>query len=301
MKTARFIAAATLTALLVIPARGEAMSADAKQDLLAYRIAVTACRRIKPGIPELFVSSAVHAQLQVLRRPSYLGAIAMMYYCAHDFSMVRKFADLGTSHHDPLSEWILGGMYYHGVPGAGVAADPTKAFAYFMQSARQGFPLGLVSAGMDLVHGEGTAPNPKKGAALVRLAAMQGNTIAMRDMGEFYLHGIGGPPNSQRAISWLSRAAAAGDSWSRRWLAAHHRPPVEAGAPSSAASVAPQPRAQPESITAAAPAAHAPVDHQQQLRELQQFWTLYFHASHARVVDFGAPALVQPVGFGGAP
>ena len=92
MKTARLIAAATLTALLVIPARGGAMSADAKQDLLAYRIAKTACRRIQPGSHQLLVSSAVHAQLQLLSRPSYLGAITVMYYCARDFSMERGFS-----------------------------------------------------------------------------------------------------------------------------------------------------------------------------------------------------------------
>lgn len=286
-----------LSALLTIPAYGATMTPLAKRDVMALRLVQIACRNWKPGQP-FTTRAATAAQSQAL---SGAGAAAASFNCMHNYIGELNWATRGASLHDPLSEWLLGGMYNSGVPGASVAADPAKAFAYFMRSARQGFPEGLMAAGIALLRGQGAAPNPKRGAALVLRAAQEGLPLAMRITGVLYMHGVGVPPDRQRAIFWIERAAAAGDPQARQWLATQHVSPTAAGSPSGSAVSPPQPSAQTQAAVASAPVVQTPVDHQQELRELQQFWTLYFQASHARVVDFGAPALVQPVGFGGAP
>jgi TPR repeat protein len=273
------------------------MSPDAKRDLQAWNIATLSCHQQHPGETHIRQPN----QLLRLGRPAFLGGMARLFTCLRANVGAVKFATEGAAVQDPLSEWILGTIYHDGLPGAGIAANPTKGFAYFMQSARQGFPLGLLYAGGALIQGSGTAPNPKMGAALILRLAMHGVPLAMRIMGGLYLHGTGVPPDPQRALYWLKRAAAAGDPVSRQWLAAHQHAPVETGARSTPTSPEPHPGTQAQSAAASAPAVHAPVDHQQELEQLQRFWTLYFNASHAQVVDFGTPALVRPVGFGGAP
>ena len=300
MKTAYVVASIALSALLTIPARSAKITPDARQDVMALRVVDIACRQLQPGKP-ITLRPATAAQSQALHGPSGVGATAAAFNCTRNYIGELNSARRGASLHDALSEWLLGGLYNTGVPGSGIAADPAKSFAYFMQSARQGFPQGLIAAGVALIEGHGTAPNAKMGAALVLRAAMQGVPLALRIMGELYLHGTGVPLDPQRAEVWLKDAAAEGDPQARQWLAAHQHAPVETGASSSLASPAAQPSTQAEPAAASAPAVHAPVDHQQELEQLQRFWTLYFNASHAQVVDFGTPALVQPVGFGGAP
>jgi len=287
------ISAFSLGVLLTIPARSRAMTPAVQQDMLAWRIAVVSCHQQHPG-----EASITHpAQLRTLHKPAFLGGMAMLFYClrVHGIGTLR-FARMGAEIHDPLSQFVLGALYANGRPGTGVATDPAKSFAYFMLSARQGLPFGNFAAGLDLVQGSGTSPDPRAGAAWIRRAAVQGLPVAMRTMGTLYLHGTGVPRNQQLADAWIKRAAAAGDQPSKQWLAAQHAPAAASGSPSTPPSAAGQPSALSESIAASTPA-----DHQQELQQLQQFWTLYFNASHARIVDFGAPALVEPVGFGGRP
>ncbi len=290
MRITGVISVLALSALLTMPARSRAMTPDAQQDMLAWRIAETACHQQQPGEAKI----TQPAQLRTLRKPASLGGMATLFYCLREIGALR-FATAGAAIHDPLSESVLGELYLNGWPG-GVAADPAKSFAYFMRSARQGLPFGSFAAGLDLVQGSGAARNPPAGAALIRRAAVQGLPAAMRVMGALYLHGVGVPRNQQLAAAWIKRAAAAGDQQSRQWLAAQHAPPAESAPLLSPASPAGQPSAQSEPVGAS-----TPVDQQQKVQQLQQFWTLYFKASHARVVDFGAPALVEPVGFGGRP
>ncbi len=300
MKISYVAASVALSALLTIPARGATMTPDARQDVTALGVVEIACRGLQPGKP-ITLRPATAAQSQALHGPSGMGATAAAFNCTHNYIGELNSARRGAALHDALSQWILGELYSTGLPAAGIGADPAESFAYLMQSARQGFPQGLLAAGVALIEGQGTAANPKLGAALVLRAAMQGVPAALRVMGELYLHGIGVPFDPRRAEVWLKDAAAEGDPQARRWIAEHQHSSAAAGARSSAASAAPQPRAQADSTSASAPAGRAPVDHQQELEELQRFWTLYFKASHARVVDFGAPALVQPVGFAGPP
>ena len=293
MRITGVISAFALGVLLTIPARSRAMTPDVQQDLLAWQIAMVSCHQQHPGE----ASITQPAQLHTLRKPALLGGMAVFFYClrVHGISTLR-FARMGAAIHDPLSEFVLGELYRKARPGTGVAADPAKSYAYYLESARQGFPAGSLAVGIDLLHGRGTPPDPQAGATWIRRAAVEGLPVAMRAMGALYLHGVGVPPNHRLAVFWLRRAAAAGDQPSRQWLAAQHAPAAASGAPSTPPSAAGQPSAPSEST-----AASTPVDHQQELQQLQQFWTLYFNASHARIVDFGAPALVEPVGFGGRP
>lgn len=293
MRIARVLALFAVTALLTAPARSRMMSPAVQQDILAWRIAVVSCHQQHPGE----ASIAEPAQLRTLRKPAFLGGMAMLFYCLRVHGIgALKFARAGAAIHDPLSQFVLGELYSNGRPGTGVATDPAKSFAHFMLSARQGLPFGSFAAGLDLVQGSGAPRNPPAGAAWIRRAAVQGLPAAMRVMGVLYLHGVGVPPNHKVAVSWIKRAAAAGDQPSRQWLAAQHAPAAASVSPSTPTSPAGRPSAPSESIAASTPA-----DHQQALQQLQQFWTLYFNASHARIMDFGAPALVEPVGFGGRP
>jgi hypothetical protein len=99
------------------------------------------------------------------------------------------------------------------------------------------------------------------------------------------------PPNDVKARKWITLAAAHGDIQARQWIASH---PANTVPPQTVASTPPQPAAP------RAPAAVTPsvADNQQTLQNLQRFWTLYFQASNAQVVDFGEPALVRPVEYG---
>ena len=104
-------------------------------------------------------------------------------------------------------------------------------------------------------------------------------------MGSAYLHGWGGLPKSgAQTVYWWEKAAAQGYKPAIVGLQELQHPQQVAVAHSA-----------PQSAPAAPPA-----DRQRVVQSLQSFWILYFRASNAQVLDFGAPALVRPVGFGGA-
>ncbi len=192
----------------------------------------------------------------------------------------RKAATQGLAQ----AEFNLGA--YHANGEGGLHPNPVKALYWFRKAAAQGLAQAEFSLGTYHAKGEGGLhPNPVKALYWFRKAAAQRNAQAEYVLGFYHAKGEGGlHPNSVKALYWYRKAAAQGFKPAIAKLQALENSPR-----TKLARSAPQP--------AQAPAA-APIDNERVARSLQSFWTLYFRASNAQVVDFGTPALVRPVGFG---
>ena len=186
------------------------------------------------------------------------------------------------------AEYDLGVDYHRGEDG--LPQDPAKAAYWYEKSAKQGFAPAEFNLGVDYHRGEDGLPqDPAKAAYWYEKSAKQGYARAEFNLGVYYYKGKGGlPQDPAKAVSWFRKAAAQGLKPAIAALQRLQHPP-----PQVATVTTPPP----------APAAvSTPVaDNQQALQNLQRFWTLYFQASNAQVVDFGEPALVRPVSFGDAP
>ena len=185
-----------------------------------------------------------------------------------------------------LAAWALGLT-------AQAHAQTTPNTATLMQQANAGNAQAECDLGIDYDYGKGGLPqDPAKATYWYEKSAKQGYAFAENNLGGDYNQGKDGlPQDPAKAIYWYREAAAHGFKPAIAALQRLQHPPQQAVA-------TPPPAAAPPP----APAARAPVaDNQQTLQALQRFWTLYFQASNAHVVDFGEPALVRPVGFGGAP
>ena len=182
-----------------------------------------------------------------------------------------------------LAAWALGLT-------AQAHAQTTPNTAALMQQANAGNAPAEYDLGVDYHRGEDGLPqDPAKAAYWYEKSAEQGYARAEFNLGVYYYKGKGGlPQDPAKAVSWFRKAAAQGLKPAIAALQRLQHPP-----PQVATVTTPPP----------APAAvSTPVaDNQQALQNLQRFWTLYFQASNAQVVDFGEPALVRPVSFGDAP
>lgn len=210
-----------------------------------------------------------HMMLEALPIAAQLGGFALIWYCHRQLPHAFQYANRGAKMHDPLAEAMLGTMEAAGIPDILLAADAKAALHWNLAAARMGFPLGEYQLGVDL------------------------------------WHGVGGPRDGPGAIRWMKRASASGSKEAQRWLASH-----KTNSPQTTRVAAATPP-KPPAVQTAAPsvpvaqgtaAVPSPVANDgQRPRSLKRFWTLYFQASHAQVVDFGEPALLRPVGFGTTP
>ena len=173
----------------------------------------------------------------------------------------------------------------------------TGAFLQLQDAATQGDPAARTILGIVYESGQGVPQNLPLALHWYQLAAHQGYARAQDSLGFMYYKGKGVTQNLPLAVHWYQRAAQQGFEPAIESLRAlqqqmrrtTHAQPVQTPAAAPAPTVAQR--------ASAAPPVH---DRQQSLRNLQRFWTLYFQAAHAHLVDFGAPALVQPVGFSAA-
>lgn len=236
------------------------------QDTRALAIARTSCARRWSVV-------RAHMALSALSKPAQLGGWAVFLDCHQQLPHAFESARRGAQRSDPLAEAMLGHIELQGIPGV-FAANRAAGLHWTRASARQGLPYGEYQFGLDL------------------------------------WRGVGGRHDTARAIHWMKSAAAAGSEAAQRWLAAHqtHLPPatdVAASTPRTPPSA--QSAAQAATVTRSSAAvepqepAAPPADDQRVAQSLRSFWILYFNASNAKVVDFGAPALVQPVDFGRPP
>ena len=270
------------------------------------------CKPLGGGVPRglvlcLFtagivgVGTIVSAQVQnapalsVLVRDAEAGIPAAQYDLAIDYSRgedglpknaaqaVGWYEKAATQGYAP-AETNLGNAYFNGWDG--LRKNATQAVYWWEKAAAEGDAPAESNLGSAYLHGWGGLP---KNAALAvhwyEKAAAQGGTGGEFNLGSAYLHGWNGLPKSGAQTDyWWAKAAAQGykpaivalqELQHRQQVAVAHSAP-------QSAPVAP------------------PADRQRVVQSLRSFWILYFRASNAQVLDFGAPALVRPVGFGGA-
>ena len=171
----------------------------------------------------------------------------------------------------------------------------TNAFRQLQDASRQGDSAAQTALGAMYVTGQGVTPNLPRAVHWYQLAARQGIAQAQYSLGFIYATGKGVTPNLPRAVHWFQLAARQGYKPAIKGLRVLQQLQRTAHARSLQSPAAPAPAGAQRASTA------SPVhDQQQSVRNLQRFWTLYFQAAHARLVDFGAPALVQPVSFAAA-
>ena len=170
-------------------------------------------------------------------------------------------------------------------------AQTTPNTATLMQQANAGNAQAECDLGIDYDYGKGGLPqDPAKAAYWYEKSAKQGYARAEFNLGIDYYKGEDGlPQNPDKAGYWFRKAAAQGLKPAIAALQRLQHPP-----PQVATVTTPPPAPPPAPAAVSTPIA----DNQQALQNLQRFWTLYFQASNAQVVDFGEPALVQPVSFG---
>ena len=220
-------------------------------------------------------------------------ALAHAFIYQHNTNAFRQLQD-ASRQGDSAAQTALGAMY---VTGQGVTPNLPRAVHWFQLAARQGDARAQNNLGSMYATGKGVTPNLPRAFHWYQLAARQGFARAQYTLGYMYATGKGVTPNLPRAVRWYQLAARQGYKPAIKRLralqqqlqrTAHARPlPAPAAAPAPAGA---------QRASTASPV-H---DQQQSVRNLQRFWTLYFQAAHARLVDFGAPALVQPVSFAAA-
>ena len=223
-------------------------------------------------------------------RAAALGRAVMSQHNTGAFLQLQDAATQG----DPAARTILGMVYES---GQGVPQNLPLAVHLYQLAAHQGYALAQTNLGVMYYKGNGVPQNLPLAVHWYRLAAKQGRARAQAILGSMYQHGKGVIQNLPLAVHWYQRAAQQGFEPAIERLRAlqqqmrrtTHAQPVQTPAAAPAPTVAQR--------ASAAPPVH---DRQQSLRNLQRFWTLYFQAAHAHLVDFGAPALVQPVGFSAA-
>ena len=256
-------------------------------------------------------------------------ALARAFVSQHNRSAFVQLQDAATQG-DPAAGTVLGVMYQN---GKGVTPNLPLAFHWYRLAAHQGYAPAQTNLGFMYQQGQGVTPNLPLAVHWYRLAAQQGDAVAQFNLGNMYNNGKGVTQNLPLAVHWYQLAAHQGYApaqdnlgimyakgrgvtqnfptavhWFQLAARQGYKPAIE-----RLRALQQQMRrtahAQPVQTPAAAPtpavaqraSAAPPIpDRQQSLRNLQRFWTLYFQAAHAHLVDFGAPALVQPVGFSAA-
>ena len=194
---------------------------------------------------------------------------------------------------DADAEDDLGTAYYTGE--GGLPKSDVQAVKWWEKAAAQGAASAEVNLGNSYYKGSGGLT--KSGVQAVKWwerAAAQGYAPAEYRMGLAYILGVGQlTQDPVQAVKWWEKAAAQGYAPAIAQLRSLRHQQQEAVAQS-------RPRAKEAAVVHSARSAPAapPPDHQRLVRSLQSFWALYFRASDAQVVDFGAPALVRPVSFG---
>ncbi len=184
-----------------------------------------------------------------------------------------------------LAAWALGLT-------AQAHAQTTPNAATLMQQANAGNAQAENHLGVDYSGGYGGLPlDPAKAVYWFAKSAKQGNASAENNLALDYETGGGGlPKDLVKAAYWYRQCAAQNGVTGAFCGMSLHR--VQMKEQQVAAATPPPAQLAAPAVTALV------VDNQQALQNLQRFWTLYFQASNAQVVDFGEPALVRPVSFG---
>ena len=118
-----------------------------------------------------------------------------------------------------IAQSITGcGCYY----GLGMDVDYKQAFAYFRESADQGYAPSQSNLGVLYREGRGTLCDNGKAMDYFRLAADQGHSYAQVELGCMYRDGLGVPQDVSKAAAWLEKAAKQGNWEAQYYLGEIH-------------------------------------------------------------------------------
>jgi hypothetical protein len=206
-------------------------------------------------------------------------------------------------------------------PGAAVLCSTLALLATVMLSiaavahARTSLPLSRIRAlaeqgnqraelqlGFYYDQGKGGLPqDPRLAAKWYMKSAEQGYRRAEYNLGVYYYYGKGGLPQDPRlAVIWIKKSAAQNFPIAINGLRALENAHAQTRT-TVAHATAPSASQPATSVMPASAAPLATTDNQQRDQSLRSFWQAYFQHSNAKLVEFGTPALVQPVSFAGPP
>ena len=199
-----------------------------------------------------------------------------------------------------VAEYDLGFCYQRGK--GGLPQDPRLAVSWIKKSAEQGDRVAEFALAFYYYYGKGGLPqDPRLAVSWTKKSAEQGYRRAEYDLGVYYGKGEGGLPQDPRlAVSWIKKSAA--QNWPSAINVLRALENAHAQTRTTVAHATAPSASQP--ATSVMPASAAPLattDNQQRDQSLRSFWQAYFQHSNAKLVEFGTPALVQPVSFAGPP
>ncbi len=250
-------------------------------------------------------------------------------------SRIRALAEKGNAE----AQYDLGLYYDFGA--SGLPKSLRLAEKWYLKSAMQGNRRAQFNLAFCYRYGRNRSPGKLRLAEIwYRHSAALGYWRAEFFLAQAYKHGgMGEPHNVRLAQLWFRKSAEQKGAirWARRMgdtpamifadrlaeipgksrsfqvigldnSAAHRSlPDIEARGVVENAAARPQATVV---RTTSSPASHAVIaraasagiaDNQHLDQSLQLFWQAYFHDSNAKLVEFGTPALVQPVSFAGRP
>jgi len=107
---------------------------------------------------------------------------------------------------------VLGSLYGQ---GAGVTADPVRAFDLFAAAAARGNLKAMHNLAIAYAEGNGTPRDEAKAAQWFARAAARGYVDSAFDLAVFYERGLGVEQDLKQALTWYGIAALAGDAPAR--------------------------------------------------------------------------------------
>ncbi len=177
----------------------------------------------KTSIISFVIATIYSAQaLAIMPENERLNAAASSIKSGHlqeGATQFKKMADGGC----PFSQCILGIMSQK---GEGMQKNLNQAIAWYMKSAKQGFPDAENRLGEIYLHGgEGVKSDQRQAAMWFRRAAYHGLVEAQVSLGKLYRHSKL-PAEIEESRFWLKKAAAQGSQEAQKLVA--ELPPVPA-------------------------------------------------------------------------
>jgi hypothetical protein len=126
-----------------------------------------------------------------------------------DLEKAAKWLTLAAEQGNSRAKGQLAYMYYT----TESVRDATKASGWALKGALEKDPLSQAVLGRMYYFGDGVAKNPKEAERWLKLSAGQGNTYAMSFLGGMYFRGVPGviQKDNGKAYKWLKQAADAGE------------------------------------------------------------------------------------------
>ncbi|MFH2124057.1 MAG: tetratricopeptide repeat protein [Pseudomonadota bacterium] len=137
-----------------------------------------------------------------------LVLVVFQEFCfADDGSYVQQLEELAAQG-DGESQFALALCYEYG--GQGMAPDPDKAAAFFLQAGEAGLPAACLYLGIKYENGSGVVRNLSAAASWYCCAAQKGWAMAQFFLAELYKKGKGVKKDNLLALAWYGLAEEQG-------------------------------------------------------------------------------------------